>query len=100
VGGRSGTVARRVDHVVRTIREAGNGFAVADFVLGGEEVCGVDAESPRMADAGLVESGGHVVGAVPTQVTRVDVHGRVRIARQSVDGVADQVEAFLARITR
>ncbi len=97
---RSSTVARRVDHVMRTIGESRNRFAVTDFVLGGEEVRGVDAEAPRVTDASLIQPGGHVLGTAPTQVTRVDVHGRVRILRQRVDGVMNQIEPFLALITR
>src|SRR5271166_2921910 len=37
VGRWSGAVARRVDHVVRTVSEPRNRFAVTDFVSGGEE---------------------------------------------------------------
>jgi hypothetical protein len=48
---------------------------------------------------GLVEPGGHVVGTVPAQVASVDVYGRGRIAGQRVDGVANQVEPFLALVT-
>src|ERR1700757_25719 len=48
----------------------------------------------------LVEPGGHVLGAMSAQVTTVDVHGRGRIARQRVDGVANQVVAFLALVSR
>src|SRR6185436_2728470 len=71
-----------------------------DFVLGGEEVRGVEAEASSVGHTGLVEPGGHVVGTVPAQVACVDVDGRGGIAGQRVDGVANQVVAFLARISR
>src|SRR5258705_12660754 len=85
---------------MRTVREPRNRFAVTDFVIGGEEVSGVEAETPRVVHTGLVESGGHLVGTVPAQVASVDIYGRGRIAGQRVDGVANQVEPFLALVTR
>src|SRR5271163_779195 len=72
VGRWSDAVARRVDHVVRTIRERRNRLTVTDFVPGGEEVRSVEAETTRAADTDLVEPGGHVLSAMPAQVTTVD----------------------------
>ena len=43
---RSGAVARGVDHVVRAFCERRNRFAVTDFLIGGEEIGGVEAEAP------------------------------------------------------
>src|ERR1700737_4336046 len=100
VGRWSGAVARRVDHVVRTVGERRNRLAITDFVAGGEEVRSVDAETPRVPDTDLVEPGGHVLGAMPAQVPTVELTGRGWIARQRVDGVANQVEAFLALVSR
>ena len=53
----SNAVARRVDHVVRTNGERRNRLAVTDFVLSGEEVRRVEAETPRATDTDLVEPG-------------------------------------------
>src|SRR5215210_1940776 len=80
VGCRSVAVARGVDHVVLTVGETRNRFAVTDFLLSGEEVRDVEAEASRVLDTGLAEPGGHLLGAVPAQLTRVDVYGRCRIA--------------------
>src|SRR6185437_7327245 len=99
-GGRgSGAVARRVDHVVRTVGEPRNCFAVTDFVFGGEEVRDIEAEAPRVADTGFVEPVGHVPGAVPLQVSTIDINRGGRIAGQRVDGVTDQVVALFALAT-
>ena len=53
-----------------------------------------------MADTGLVEPVSHILGAVPAHVTTVDIHSCRRVARQRVDGVVNQVVAFLALVPR
>src|SRR5271163_5286778 len=64
-GRRSGAIARRVDHVVRAVSEPRNRLAITDFVLSGEEVRNVQAETPRVTETGLIEPVGHVTGAMP-----------------------------------
>lgn len=100
VGRGSGAVARRVDHVMRTVREPRNRLAIADFLIGGVEVRDVEAKPARAAHTDIVEPGGHCLGAQPARMPPIDVHGSGRVAGQRVDGVAHQVETFRMRQRR
>ena len=100
VGYRSGTVARGVDHVVRSVGECRNRLPVADLLLGGVVVRDVEAETARLVHPDRVEPLGHHLRADPARVPAVDVQHRRRIPGERVDGVADQVETFLTLIGR
>src|SRR3984957_1418657 len=71
---RSGAIAGGVDHVVRAFCERRNSFAVADFLISGEEIGGVEAEAPGVVYADLVEPVGDFLGLQPPGVPSVDVH--------------------------
>ncbi|COW51147.1 Uncharacterised protein [Mycobacterium tuberculosis] len=85
---------------MRTVREPRNRLAIADFLIGGVEVRDVEAKPARAAHTDIVEPGGHCLGAQPARMPRIDVHGSGRVAGQRVDGVAHQVETFLALVRR
>src|SRR5699024_2344877 len=71
LGGRAGAVARGVDHEMGPVGLRRDRFAVAELLVGGVVVGGVQGETPRVLDTGRVEPGGHLVGADPAGVTGI-----------------------------
>jgi hypothetical protein len=81
---------------VRTSGAPGDVFAVAGFLVGAEEVRGVEAESAGVVDADLVEPVGDFGGGQSARVPAIDIHRGGGVTREGVDGVADQAVALVA----